>query len=285
MDLFGKTKHQVQRLWKHGRSGYARVWLQSRLFPLAKGRFPPRWMASTRAFPPLLKTDERPHALLAIGGALTADTLLAAYSKGIYPVCYEHPVKWLVFNPRMVLFFENTRMEKKLRTLVRSGHFRVTFDTAFEEVVRECSNRKWTWLVPERINAAVALHKRGQSHSVEVWNSAGELVGGNFGTDMGRMFVSESAFHHESNAGKVADAYLNCHLQHWGYELRDAQIYTCHLESTGFEEISFTDYAHCLPELLRPKTRPAPWVVDDRLDVGNWNPSLPGSQIKECVGE
>ena len=281
MDFLGKIRHWVQRPGVWRRLARGRVWLQSRLFPPSKGRFPPLWMASTRAFPPLLKTDERPHALLAIGGTLTEDTLLAAYSKGIYPICHEHLVKWLVFNPRMVLFLEKTKLEKKLRRVIRSGRYHVTFDIAFEGVVRECGDRKWTWLVPERIKVAVALHKRGQAHSVEVWNSDGELVGGLFGVDMGRIFLSESAFHRESNAGKVADAYLNCHLQHWGYELHDAQAYTKHLELMGFEEIPCTDYARRLQELVRPETHPAPWEVDAHLDVGNWNPSLPGSQVKE----
>ncbi|RKX47332.1 MAG: leucyl/phenylalanyl-tRNA--protein transferase [Verrucomicrobia bacterium] len=286
MDFVRKIRHQLQWLWKHGQSGYGRVWLQSRLFPPPPtGRFPPLWMASVRAFPPLLKMDERPHALLAIGGSLTEDTLLAAYLKGIYPVLYEHPVKWIVFNPRMVLFLEKMKLEKRLRRLIRSGRYHVTFDSAFEEVARECSNRKWTWLVPERINVAVALHKRGQAHSVEVWNRDGKLVGGLFGLEMGRMFLSESAFHHESNVGKVADAYLNCHLQHWGYEVHDAQVYSPYLEAMGFEEIPCKEYVHKLQELMRPNVRSAPWRVDERLDVAGWNPSLPGSQIKGCAGD
>ena len=276
----------MQRLWRHFRSGNGRVWLQGKLFLRpAKRRFPPLWMASVRAFPPLLKTDERPHSLLAVGGSLTADALLAAYSKGIYPICHEQPVKWIVFNPRMVLFLEKMKIEKKVRRLVRSGRYRVTFDAAFEEVVRECSNRKWTWLVPERIDVAVALHKRGQAHSVEVWNQDGELVGGLFGVDLGRVFLSESAFHHESNVGKAAEAYLNCHLQHWGYEVHDAQVHSPYLEATGFEEIPCKKYVCSLRKLMCPDVPPAPWKVDGRLDVAEWIPSSPGSQIKECVDD
>lgn len=262
-----------------------RIWLLSKLFLRpSKGRFPPHWVASVRALPPLLKVDDRPHALLAVGGALTEETLLTAYSQGIYPI-YEKPVKWIAHNPGMVLFLEKTRIEKRLRGFIRSGRYRVTFDTAFEKVVQACSDRKWTWLVPERIDIAIALHKRGQAHSVEVWNKDDELVGGIFGVAIGKIFVAESSFHSASNAGKVADAYLCCHLQHWGYELCDGQAHSPHLELLGFEEIPHRDYARLMKQLAGIQFRSGPWVVDDGLDVAGWIPSSPGSQIKKGVGD
>ncbi len=255
--------------------GYAKVKLASRLFPPEKGRLPPMWLASTWAFPPLLNTNDRPHALLAIGGRLTPDSLLDAYYKGVYPVC-ESPVKWVAFNPRMVLFLEKTKIEKRFRRYTRTGRYRVTFDTAFEEIVQ----RAWAWLVPERIDVAVALHKRGQAHSVEVWNQKNELVGGVFGVDLGRVFSAESIFHRESNAGKWADMYLLCHLQHWGYELCDAQEYTAHMALLGFEEIPRRDYLNLLKKWSTPEVRLGPWKVDESLDVSSWDPAVPGSQVK-----
>lgn len=268
MNPFRKIINGLYRLKIRHRLGYCRVWLQSRFFSPSSGRFPPVWMAA-----------RRPWGLLAIGGILTEDTLLKAYSKGIYPLYDRLPVKWFSCNPRMVLFPDKTKLEKTTRRVIRSGRYHVTFDTAFEEVVRACSNRKWTWLIPERINVAVALHKRGQAHSVEVWNRDGELVGGLFGTDLGRIFITESAFHCESNAGKVADAYLICHLQHWGYELDDAQAYSRHLESTGFEEIPRREYTHRLKELVSDDIHYGKWTVDERLEVDRWIPSSPGSRL------
>ncbi len=271
----------MRRLWEHSRSGYLRVWLQSKLFPPPpRGTFPPMKLASVRAYPAALKTDERPHALLAVGGILSEDSLVSAYSKGIYPMCYEHPVRWLVFNPRMVLFLEKTRLKKGLRPLIRSGLYRVTFDTAFEDVVRACADRSWTWLVPERVDVSVALHRRGQAHSVEVWNADGKLAGGLFGVDMGRFFVTESAFSIESNTVKLAFAYLNCHLQHWGYVLNDGQSFSEHLRRLGFEEIPCKEYGRLVGELSCQDIRYGPWNVDEALDVAEWVPSSPGSQVK-----
>jgi len=285
MALVRKIIHGLRWPRVRHRLGYGRVWLQSRLFPPSRGKFPPVWLAVKSVFPPVWKMDDRPHGLLAIGGILTEDALLAAYSKGIHPFCDRHPIQWVVFNPRMVLFLEKTKIGKGLRPLIRSGQFKVTFDTAFEEVVQSCSDRSYTWLVPERIDLAVALHEQGRVHSVEVWDHKGYLAGGLFGVDMGRIFIGESAFSNEPNAMKVAFAYLNCHLQHWGYGLHDAQMYSKHLELMGFEEIPRRKYGDRLRELVDADAHHGKWKVDEHLDVAEWVPSLPGSQVKERVLE
>jgi len=177
------------------------------------------------------------------------------------------------------LFLEKMKLKKGLRPLIQSRRYSVTFDTAFEDVVKQCSNREWTWLVPERVEVALSLHKRGVAHSVEVWNEAGDLVGGLFGVDMGRMFISESAFSTENNTMKVACAYLNCHLQHWGFILNDVQAYGEHFHRMGYEEIPRKKYIGMLPQLTSGKKKTGSWSVDERLDVGNWIPSNPGSQL------
>lgn len=225
--------------------------------------------------------DDRPHGLLAISGNITEDMLLTAYSKGIHPFCDRHPIQWVAFNPRMVLFPDKTKLGKGLRPIIRSGRFKVTFDNAFEEVIRGCSDRSYTWLVPERIDVAIALHRRGQAHSVEVWSRDGRLAGGLIGVDMGRVFIGESAFSNEPNAMKVAFAYLNCHLQHWGYKLHDAQMHGKHLELMGFEEIPCREYVHRLRDLVDTDIRLGQWMVDEQLDVAEWIPSSPRSQVKK----
>lgn len=261
------------------RLGYTRVWLQSRLFPVSRGRFPPVWMAVRNAFPSAWKTDERPHGLLSIGGTLTEDLLLTAYSKGVHPLCDQRPIHWVVFNPRMVLLPEKAKTGTGVRSIIRAGCFKITFDTAFEEVVRSCGNREHTWITPDRINVAVALHKKGQAHSVEVWNADGRLVGGLFGVAMGRVYIGESAFSKQPDAMKVAFAYLNCHLQHWGYELHDAQVYSRHLELMGFEEISCRDFVRRIQTLMNQGPSLGPWVVDEDLDIAGWDPSKPSQRL------
>ena len=254
------------------------VLLQSKLFPPPpKGRFPPIWMGYKKPFA----------GMLAFGGELTADTLLYAYSKGIYPFHRDPPVIWYSCDPRMVLFLEKMKLKKGLRPLIKSGRYTVTFDTAFEEVVRACSKGgdrdEWTWITEERIAVAKELHERGQNHSIEVWNQGGELVGGLFGMDMGKMFLSESAFHRESNAGKVAVAYLNCHLQHWGYVINDIQWFMEYNRRLGYEDIPRKQYLRLLKTVVTDQPRLGKWQVDETLDVGNWIPAQPGSQIRKKV--
>ncbi len=283
MALIGKLGKGYQRVIN--RLGYGRVWLQSWLFPVHKGRFPPIRMAVKSAYPPQWRVGDRPHGLLAVGGRLTEETLLAAYAQGVYPFCDQDPIRWVVFNPRMVLFPGKAKLGRGVRGIIRSGRYKVTFDTAFEEVVRCCSNREYTWIVPARVKVALALHQKGRAHSVEVWNTDGCLVGGSFGVDMGRVFIGESAFSKESDAMKVGFAYLNCHLQLWGYELHDAQIYGRHLELMGFEEIPPAYFLERMRALVDKDLRLGPWKVDERLDVAQWHPSVPGgSQLRKERG-
>ena len=117
--------------------------------------------------------------------------------------------------------------------------------------------------------------------AVEAWTREGELVAGTFGTDVGSMFIAESAFHTESNAGKVVDAYLSCHLQHWGYKVRDCQTYNPHLASLGYEEVSLSDYLHLLKQTAGIKAPSGKWTVDGRLDIAQWKPAVPGSQLRD----
>ncbi|QBG48752.1 leucyl/phenylalanyl-tRNA--protein transferase [Verrucomicrobia bacterium S94] len=253
----------------------AQVFYQSKIFrPPPKGKFPPIWMSYREPF----------CGLLAYGGEMTADSLLYAYSKGIYPLYDKHPIEWYSCDPRMVLFLEKMKLKKGLRPLIKSGKYTVTFDTAFERVVHECGKGgdrdEWTWIIPERIAVALELHEKGRNHSVEVWNADGDLVGGLFGMDMGKMFLSESAFHHEPNASKVAVAVLNCHLQHWGFVMNDIQWFWEHYRRLGYENISRKEYLSRLKTLVTEPERLGKWTVDERLDVGNWVPSEPGSQVR-----
>lgn len=246
------------------------VWCQSRLFPPPpKGGFPPLW----------LTTRKPPYGLLAKGGSLNPDTLLQAYSKGISGFDAEGTVFWWACNPRMVLFPEKMKFNKRFRNVLRSDRFSVTFDTAFSAVVEGCAEREETWLNPGRISIYNRLHQAGRVHSVEVWNREGELVGGEFGIDMGKVFISESSFHREPNASKVSLVHLNCHLQHWGYLICDIGGYQSYCEPFGFEGIPRKQYLRILENGTRTPPETGKWAIDPNLDVAAWQPAEPGSQI------
>jgi leucyl/phenylalanyl-tRNA--protein transferase len=183
--------------------------------------------------------------LLAVGGDLTPERLLLAYNSGIFP-WYENdqPILWWSPNPRMILFPEKMKVSKSLRKLIKKEVYQVTFNTAFSEVIKNCSTIKregqgGTWITEEMQKAYIDLHKLGHAISVEVWRNR-DLVGGLYGIDLTKkkVFCGESMFSSESNASKVGFHYLVSELAKKDYKIIDCQLYTAHLESLGAEEIS-----------------------------------------------
>lgn len=230
------------------------------------------------------KASELPDPERAMGSGIAGvcadlgvDTLLGGYRKGLYPFSHIGPKKWLAPKRRMILALENFDMEKNLRRRIRNKHFSVTFDKEFEAVMRGCAEPRpgrprLTWITPEIISAYCALFEAGHAHSVEVWDKEGQLVGGVYGVSVGGAFITESQFNRVRDAAKVGFAVLNCHLQHWGYLLNDGKNYTAHLHHVGFELIGRRQFGAILERAIELPGHTGPWVVDDKLDVGNWDP-------------
>jgi len=177
-------------------------------------------------------------APLARGGRLDADELIAAYRAGVFPwYSAGEPVKWWCPDPRFVMRPADFRLTDSLRKTLRKAGWSVTFDQAFETVMRRCAavprpGQDGTWITEEMIAAYCALHRRGVAHSVEVrWQ--GELVGGLYGVALGRLFHGESMFHLKADASKVGFATLVARLAACGYVLIDCQVPTAHLASLG----------------------------------------------------
>lgn len=205
------------------------------------------------AFPSPDDADES--GLLAIGGDLSIDRLILAYSKGIFP-WYEEgmPILWWSPDPRMVLFPDRLIISHSLRQSIKKQQFTITIDRAFEKVIKNCSRtpRKGedgTWITNDMRNAYIRLHKAGYAHSAEAWLD-GELVGGLYGVALGKAFFGESMFHHVTNASKIAFFHLVEKLKSWNYKIIDAQVYTNHLESLGGEMIPRGQYLQILEEAL-----------------------------------
>lgn len=194
-------------------------------------------------FPDPSEADEE--GLLAIGGDLSSDRLLLAYQSGIFPWYDEQqPILWWSPNPRMVLFPSKFKVSKSLSKTIKNTEFKITFNTNFSEVIKNCSTIKregqgGTWITQEMEEAYVELHKLGHAQSVEVWNHDA-LVGGLYGIDLPKqkIFCGESMFSTQTDASKVGFYYLVKHLQQKNYKLIDCQMHTDHLESLGAEEIT-----------------------------------------------
>ena len=183
-----------------------------------------------------------PDGIIAIGGDLSSERLMLAYKSGIFPWYNEgEPIIWYSPDPRMVLYPENLRISKSMRSVLRNKKFRITFNQNFEEVISNCKiiNRKdqpGTWITDEMQKAYIELHKIGIAKSVEVWQDD-ELVGGLYGIDLGHIFCGESMFSKVSNASKVAFIFLTKKCEKEKYKLIDCQVYNDHLASLGAEEI------------------------------------------------
>jgi leucyl/phenylalanyl-tRNA---protein transferase len=204
-------------------------------------------------FPALDEADES--GLLAVGGDLSIERLLLAYSKGIFP-WYEDgmPILWWSPDPRMVLFPDKLIISHSLRQSIKKQQFTITIDQAFEKVIKHCSKtprqgEDGTWITPDMRNAYIRLHKAGYAHSAEAWLE-GELVGGLYGVALGKAFFGESMFHHVTNASKVALYHLVEKLRSWDFKIIDAQVYTNHLESLGGEMIPRSQYLQILEGAL-----------------------------------
>lgn len=213
--------------------------------------------------PPDLAED---NGLLAVGGDLSEGRLLLAYSMGIFPWYSEgDPVLWWSPDPRLVLLPEELRISRSLRQTIGSGTFTVTFDSAFEEVIKTCASLHLqedgdTWITNDMIEAYTCLHYSGYAHSVEAW-SDGKLAGGLYGVSLGSAFFGESMFTEKSNSSKVAFATLIRQLIRWGFTLIDCQVATSHLKSFGAEEIPRNDFLMLLKTALQAPTKKGRWKL------------------------
>jgi len=178
-----------------------------------------------------------PNGLLAAGGDLSPERLLAAYRRGIFP-WYEdgQPILWWSPDPRCVILPGGLHVSRRTARTLRSGVFTGSFDRAFDEVVGGCARRHQpgvgTWITDEMARAYVELHRLGHAHSVEIWRD-GTLAGGLYGVAVGRAFFAESMFSRVSDASKAALVFLWSELQSRGFDLMDCQLPSEHLERLG----------------------------------------------------
>jgi leucyl/phenylalanyl-tRNA--protein transferase len=182
--------------------------------------------------------------LLAIEGDLSTQRLLLAYQNGIFPwFSDDSPILWYSPHQRFVLFPDQIKISKSMQQLLRSKKFEITFNTAFDKVIKACADTKradqdGTWITNEMQEAYGTLHHEGIVHSIEVWEN-NELVGGLYGVAVGKVFCGESMFSKKSNASKCALIWL---CQNSNFEIIDCQIHSDHLEKLGAKMISREEF-------------------------------------------
>ncbi len=205
-----------------------------------------------------------PEGLLAVGGDLSIERLLLAYSNGIFPWYDKNsPVLWWSPDPRMVLYPDKFKVSKSLKQSIKSGKFTIKFDSDFKDIIKNCSvvsrkEQSETWITREMQDAYFELHKAGFAHSVGIYSDK-ELVGGLYGVSLGRMFFGESMFYKKSDASKVALYYLVERLIKWEFDLIDVQQNTQHLKRLGAELMPRKKFLEILKISLKSKTILGNW--------------------------
>jgi len=217
-------------------------------------------------FPPTGEALCYPNGLLAAGGGLSSERLLAAYRRGIFP-WYEapQPVLWWTPNPRSVLFPDDLHVSRSLRKTLRANAFRLSVDTQFTAVMRGCAAIRrsgvGTWIDGDMIAAYGRLHAQGLAHSVEVTDPAGALVGGLYGVALGRVFFGESMFSRATDASKVALVALINILKRGNFHMIDCQVENDHLNSLGACNIDRLDFEQRLEHTVDVATKDDIWQL------------------------
>jgi len=202
------------------------------------------------AFPPVASALDDPPGLLAAGGDLSTERLLAAYRCGIFPwYSDDQPILWWSPDPRCILWPQEFKCSRSLAKALRNDGFTFSHNTAFEEVMRACADTRLrpegSWIHDDMVRAYVALHQQGYAHSLEVWRD-GALAGGLYGVQLGGIFFGESMFSRVTDASKVALYYLCEGFGHRAppqpISLIDCQMPTRHLLSLGAKAIARAEY-------------------------------------------
>lgn len=218
-------------------------------------------LTDENSFPHPEKSDQQ--GLLAIGGDLSPQRLLAAYKQGIFP-WFEPglPILWWSPDPRLILYPSRFKITRSLKQALKKS-YRLTIDTQFNEVISACASvqdrTNKTWITEEMCAAYNKLHRMGYAHSFEVWSEE-RLIGGLYGISLGRAFFGESMFHRERDASKIAMYYLCETLLEWKFDFIDCQLPTEHLQRLGGEIICRKDFLKKLADTLQYPSRQSLWT-------------------------
>lgn len=200
---------------------------------------------------------------------LTPELLLHAYQQGVFPMADSADsldVQWICPSIRGLLPIQQFHVPKTLKKTVEKAPYDVTIDTAFEQVIKACAqkrdNRQETWINDQIIEAYTQLHELGHAHSVECWLD-GELVGGIYGLKIGAAFFGESMFSTCRDASKVALVHLTARLWQGGFQLFDTQFVNDHLLQFGVYEMAHEDYMNDLQKNIH---KPADFALKGKSE-------------------
>lgn len=198
---------------------------------------------------PTLAEDD---GLLAIGGDLSLDRLLLAYSHGIFPWYNEDdPIMWWCPKERFIIRPAEIHVSKSMKKFFRKHDVSIEFNRDFKDTMHRCRTKRefaeGTWITDAMEEAYYNLHKHNFALSVEAFVD-GQLAGGLYGVCLGACFFGESMFSDMENGSKIALILLAEVLEEQGFLMIDCQFHTPHLESMGGVHISYDEYRQLLKE-------------------------------------
>ncbi len=224
------------------------------------------WLSASDApdaFPPVEQALREPDGLLAAGGDLGSERLLAAYRNGIFP-WYEdgQPFLWWSPDPRCVFREGGLHISRRMWRDVRNSALELRFNTAFDAVIEACAgprrHQQGTWITRDMLAAYRRLNAEGWAHSIEVW-AGNELVGGLYGLAIGRAFFGESMFSAQPNASKHALLLLDRLLRDGRFGIIDCQVESSHLMRMGATLMPRVEFVTELARLCDPPGAFASW--------------------------
>ena len=236
------------------------------------------WLATTDpvdAFPPVELALKEPDGLLAAGGDLSQERLLAAYRSGIFPWYEEgQPILWWSPDPRCVMYPQDFHLSRRLARYARQSSFTLSCNQAFESVIDACAgDRKTqpgTWITTDIKQAFAELHASGWAHSIEIWDQQ-SLVGGIYGLSIDRVFFGESMFSHRDNASKFAMLGLCSILAQNDFRILDCQVLSQHLVTLGAKLIQRAEFSRDLSEFCASGQQFANWP-SNVVKIGDFLP-------------
>lgn len=194
-----------------------------------------------------------PEGIVAIGGDLQPETLLEAYSSGIFPWPQpDMPMLWFSPDPRGVLDFHELNIPESLKKWDRkNSHWEYKINTSFAEVIKQCRLQKrpgqnGTWILPEMEKAYHQLFQKGHVLVLECWEH-GQLIGGIYGVlfesqNGTKVFSGESMFYLKANASKMCLWKIILYLKEQGHQWMDIQMVTEVTEMMGGKYISREEF-------------------------------------------
>jgi leucyl/phenylalanyl-tRNA--protein transferase len=195
--------------------------------------------------------------VVAVGGDLSAGTILSAYRRGMFPMHRsDGRLAWWSPLERGVVPLDGLRVSRSLRKSMR--RYRISVDREPQAVVDGCADpsRPRGWINDEIRSAYLVLFDLGWMHTIETWDTGGRLAGGLYGIGIGGFFGGESMFSRQTDASKSALVHLVELLSGVPGALLDVQWATPHLESLGALVMSRDEYLTKLPAAL---AAPSPW--------------------------